>query len=136
MPRPQRNSGSLGAELRGDTGAALSTLEPTPSFTSPPLSPVSDCYSLGEVVLIQISVAHLSNQSSPHTFQTPKSSHSLPPMERPFIPPHVGQPSNIDSRHSLRLSGQPFTNQPTPQRHLPLLPAPSIPPFDPPFRAP
>lgn len=39
MPRPRKSSG-LGAELRGDTGAALSTLEPTPTFTSPPLTPV------------------------------------------------------------------------------------------------
>ncbi|KAL2048293.1 hypothetical protein N7G274_000204 [Stereocaulon virgatum] len=40
MPRPRRKSSGLGAELRGDTGAsALSTLEPTPTFSSPPLTP-------------------------------------------------------------------------------------------------
>ena len=40
MPRPRRKSGSLGADLRGDTGAsALSTLEPTPTFLTPPISP-------------------------------------------------------------------------------------------------
>ncbi|CAF9907787.1 hypothetical protein IMSHALPRED_006492 [Imshaugia aleurites] len=40
MPRPRRKSSGLGADLRGDTGAvALSTLEPTPTFNSPPLTP-------------------------------------------------------------------------------------------------
>ncbi|KAK4695803.1 hypothetical protein P7C71_g2013, partial [Lecanoromycetidae sp. Uapishka_2] len=40
MPRPRRKSSNLGADLRGDTGAsALSTLEPTPTFNSPPLTP-------------------------------------------------------------------------------------------------
>ena len=41
MSRPRRRSSGLGAEPRGDTGApALSTLEPTPTFSSPPLTPV------------------------------------------------------------------------------------------------
>lgn len=41
MPRQRRKSSGLGAELPGDTGAsALSTLEPTPTFNSPPLTPV------------------------------------------------------------------------------------------------
>ena len=41
MSRPRRRSSGLGAEPRGDTGApALSTLEPTPTFNSPPLTPV------------------------------------------------------------------------------------------------
>lgn len=40
MPRPRRRSSGLGADPRGDTGAsALSTLEPTPTFNSPPLTP-------------------------------------------------------------------------------------------------
>ena len=40
MPLTRRNSTNVGDELRGDTGAsALSTLEPTPNFTSPPLTP-------------------------------------------------------------------------------------------------
>ncbi|KAL8788226.1 MAG: hypothetical protein Q9195_007395 [Heterodermia aff. obscurata] len=41
MPRQRRKSSSLGGELRGDTGvAALSTLEPTPTFpATPQLSP-------------------------------------------------------------------------------------------------
>ncbi|KAL8717046.1 MAG: hypothetical protein Q9225_005682 [Loekoesia sp. 1 TL-2023] len=39
-PRPPRTSSTVGDSLRGDTGAsALSTLEPTPTFASPPLSP-------------------------------------------------------------------------------------------------
>lgn len=138
MPRPQRKSGGLGAELRGDTGAALSTLEPTPTFTLPSLSPVNNpCpHSPGEDVLTHQSLAQLSNQSYPHTFQTSKSPQSLPPMERPFIPPHMGQPSNLDPPSYLRLSSQPFTHQPAPQRHLPLLPPSSIPPFNPPFCSP
>ncbi|KAI4185618.1 MAG: hypothetical protein L6R41_004021 [Letrouitia leprolyta] len=40
-PRPRRTSSTVGDDLRGDTGAsALSTLEPTPTFASPPSSPV------------------------------------------------------------------------------------------------
>ena len=40
MTRSRRTEGTLGAELRGDTGAsALSTLEPTPEFKTPPRSP-------------------------------------------------------------------------------------------------
>ena len=40
-PRPQRTSSTVGDDLRGDTGAsALSTLEPTPTFGSPPSSPI------------------------------------------------------------------------------------------------
>ncbi|KAI4124470.1 MAG: hypothetical protein LQ338_004788 [Usnochroma carphineum] len=39
-PRPRRTSSTVGDNLRGDTGAsALSTLEPTPTFGSPPVSP-------------------------------------------------------------------------------------------------
>ncbi|KAL8940499.1 MAG: hypothetical protein Q9216_002786 [Gyalolechia sp. 2 TL-2023] len=39
-PRPRRTSSTVGNNLRGDTGAsALSTLEPTPTFASPPISP-------------------------------------------------------------------------------------------------
>ncbi|KAL9034659.1 MAG: hypothetical protein Q9214_006947 [Letrouitia sp. 1 TL-2023] len=39
-PRPRRTSSSVGNDLRGDTATpALSTLQPTPQFTSPPLSP-------------------------------------------------------------------------------------------------
>ncbi|KAI4214236.1 MAG: hypothetical protein LQ351_003321 [Letrouitia transgressa] len=39
-PRPRRTSSSVGNDLRGDTDTpALSTLQPTPQFTSPPLSP-------------------------------------------------------------------------------------------------
>ncbi|KAI4136890.1 MAG: hypothetical protein L6R39_007574 [Caloplaca ligustica] len=39
-PRPRRTSTTVGDNLRGDTGAsALSTLEPTPTFTSPPIPP-------------------------------------------------------------------------------------------------
>ncbi|KAL8835765.1 MAG: hypothetical protein Q9170_003197 [Blastenia crenularia] len=39
-PRPRRTSSAVGDNLRGDTGAsALSTLEPTPTLASPPVSP-------------------------------------------------------------------------------------------------
>lgn len=42
MPRSRRKSSGLGADIRGDTGApAVSTLEPMPRISSPPLSPVS-----------------------------------------------------------------------------------------------
>ncbi|KAI4201870.1 MAG: hypothetical protein LQ346_002074 [Caloplaca aetnensis] len=41
-PRQRRTSSTVGDNLRGDTGAsALSTLEPTPTFPTPPISPVS-----------------------------------------------------------------------------------------------
>ena len=57
MPRQRRKSSNLGGELRGDTGAAaLSTLEPTPTFpVTPQLSPVSSC--------LTFSVEHLANTS-------------------------------------------------------------------------
>ncbi|KAL6721729.1 sphingosine N-acyltransferase lag1 [Lecanora helva] len=43
MPAPRRRSSNLGGELRGDTGvSALSTLEPTPTFISPPLTPTKE----------------------------------------------------------------------------------------------
>lgn len=52
MPRPRKSSG-LGAELRGDTGAAaLSTLDPN----TPPLTPVSKYLILVKQQLICILV--------------------------------------------------------------------------------
>lgn len=94
MPRPRRKSSSLGSDLRGDTGvSALSTLEPTPSFASPPLTPVgplllrNSCLFFSNHSLVAI----VTIQSIPAAFQKTESPQSLPALERPLLSPYMGQ---------------------------------------------
>ena len=110
MPRQRRRSSGLGADPRGDTGAsALSTLEPPPTFNSPPLTPVCPCRTDIPILLLTLFPSAIlkrkllalfpnggkpslsSGDGKPFLFGTPGSIHSLssslssPPM--PSIQP-------------------------------------------------
>ncbi len=87
MPRPRRKSSNLGSDLRGDTGAAaLSTLEPTPTFNSPPLTPV-----ITHPCLVRSLIANLyrSAHGTPH----PSPSAHFQSDEKPNPSSGAGKPS-------------------------------------------
>lgn len=127
MSRPRRQrSSNLGEELRGDTGAsALSTLEPTPTFTSPPLTPTGSVShpSCSEPLHTSNSYMHLAQfpQTPPAILQATKSEEPVPPMEDPFLPAHLAQSSHCYIDHPRRLCHQSDTLQSLSQCHIPLL---------------
>ena len=125
MPRPRRKSSSLGAELRGDnSAAALSTLEPTPTFASPPLTPVTFSRSIllfPRSPLTPYCIAPIQQQVASTALQTAKSPLLPPPLERLLLPTHLGEPSNSHLHHPRPLRHQTQPRKPSPPRHLSLL---------------
>ena len=140
MPRPRRKSSSLGAELRGDnSAAALSTLEPTPTFASPPLTPVNKTLRtrcnidpldpvpfslLATLLTFNLFLSAPIPQQVPQTaLQTAKSPLLPPSLERLLLSAYLGEPIYCDMRHPRPLRPQPSPFKPTPPCHLPLIPA-------------
>ena len=107
MSRPRRKSSGLGAEPRGDTGApALSTLEPTPIFNSPPLTPVCTH------VIMKIPMSRLTLSSSGAL--KPKSPALFPNDGKPSLSCGDGKHSPFDTHGSTLSSSSSSSSPPMP----------------------